>query len=235
LERARRPAEVELLRHGSVEREDELRLNPTLRGRLRLVRRRDRQGCAREGRADFCAHGLMIQLLTSARNRAAIALRPSWNCTATTAASAWRERSEVSICTWSSNSSGREEANSTSRAVPNSITVFSCSRAAWPRNAVMRTGMRTAVAWGNRAANPAATVCRLFGGVATASFCGTASFILTPAHRAGNESRWRASLCRRTLIRALWHTCTGSELANKGKANPRPNCARIGPPATCSV
>src|SRR5713226_9904544 len=97
-------------------------------------------------------HGFTIQLETSWVKRAATAVRPLVYCNATTEASASSVPSEFCSRSMSANSSGKVEENSTSRGVPNSITVLSVE-AFSPTTRVKRTGMRTGLASGKNFAN----------------------------------------------------------------------------------
>ena len=106
------------------------------------------------------SHGFTIQLATSRVKRAATAVRPLWYCTATTEASASRELSEFCSRKVSENSRGTEEANRTSRGVPNSMTVFSLKDPLSLPIRVNVTGIRTGVAWGkNFARRPTTLAC----------------------------------------------------------------------------
>ena len=101
----------------------------------------------------FQSHGFTIQLETSWVKRATTAVRPLVYCRATTETSASSVPSEFCTFSRSANSSGRVEENNTSRAVPNSITVFSAQSFPSPATRVRRTGIRTGLASGKNFAS----------------------------------------------------------------------------------
>src|SRR5271170_5652504 len=128
-----------------------------IRSRHRWLRRRWRWR-----RRLRCSHGFTIQLGTEVRKRAATTVVPGWYCTATTEASVSSEPSELRKRRTSANSSGVVQAKSTSREVPNSMTVLSSTDAAPGRFSLLAfllrvngTGMRTGVASGKKRASSA--------------------------------------------------------------------------------
>src|SRR6266446_2492883 len=99
------------------------------------------------------SHDFTIQFETSWVKRAATAVRPLVYCSATTEASASSVPSEFCNRSRSANSRGKVEENSTSRGVPNSITVLSVHAFPSPTTRVRRTGIRTGLASGKNFAN----------------------------------------------------------------------------------
>src|SRR5712692_1760601 len=117
----------------------------------------------------YFIHGFTIQLATSRVKRAATAVRPPVYCRATTEASASSVPSEFWSRSISANSTGRVEANSTSRDVPNSMTVLSLKALPSLPTRVKRTGIRTGLASGKNFASLAVELSRAERAVATAS------------------------------------------------------------------
>src|SRR5438477_7422068 len=156
-------------------------LGRIVNGRLQISARRqvnDKLACqsAVEGMEQACfaplggqvfrfrsnGHGFTIQLETDCVNRAATAVRPLVYCSATTEASASSVPSEFCRRSISANSKGKVEEKSTSRVVPNSITVLSEQEFPSPTTRVKRTGMRTGLASGKNLANLAVELsCRM--------------------------------------------------------------------------
>src|SRR5580704_5350230 len=85
------------------------------------------QGCEIWSFFGSLRHDFTIQLGTELTKRAATMVLPGWYCTATTEASVSSEPSELRSRRMSANSSGVAQANRTSREVPNSMTVLSCT------------------------------------------------------------------------------------------------------------
>src|SRR3954463_1127512 len=102
-------------------------------------------------------HDFTIQLGTLRLKRAATRMLPGWYCTATTRASSSSEPSVVRTRSKSAKSNGVLQAKSTSRGVPNSITVLSLKVAGSVSSTTRAscTGMRTGVASGKKRARPA--------------------------------------------------------------------------------
>src|SRR4029077_12709821 len=119
------------------------------------------------------SHVLTIQFVTSWVKRAATAVRPPVYCSATTETSVSSVPSEFCTRNMSANSRGKVETKSTSRDVPNSITVLSVNASPSPATRVRRIGMRTGLAAGKNLANLAVELSRGERARPAASFVGT--------------------------------------------------------------
>lgn len=153
----------------------------------------------------------MIQLPTSPTNRAATAFRPWWYLTAMTVARASSEPSELTKRTPSSNSSGSEEANSTSCSVPNSIVVCSCSGLRAVESVITRTAIRTGEALGKSCASFSTQVCdRPVAATTVASLNKKPVLCLSRPNRCLSERRLRFSKFAQTQVHARRMVCTGA-------------------------
>jgi hypothetical protein len=105
-------------------------------------------------------HGFTIQFATSCVNRAATAVFDPLYWRATTQASTSRVPSEFRNRSLSANSNGNVEAKSTSRDVPNSMTVLSLRRPLFPSTRVKETAIRSGVEFGKNFASLAVELSR---------------------------------------------------------------------------
>src|SRR5713226_8984872 len=147
--------DFQLLRERQIDREHRARFLPLrLPWAFRSSWSGDIQRCYR------LVHGCVTtQSQGPCKNRTATALRPSWYCTPTTAASVGRPPPVASIRTRSSNSNGKVERKIACSGPPNSTTAASRRLVLPPRNAVTCTGIRTRLACGKKRANCSAQSC----------------------------------------------------------------------------
>src|SRR5713226_4098822 len=144
--------DFQLLRERQIDREHRARFLPLrLPWAFRSSWSGDIQRCYR------LVHGCVTtQSQGPCKNRTATALRPSWYCTPTTAASVGRPPPVASIRTRSSNSNGKVERKIACSGPPNSTITASRRLVLPPREAVTSTGIRTALACGKNRANRSA-------------------------------------------------------------------------------